>query len=403
MIEPHQIQNIENTYQALRPHLNEKARRLWAASQARDLGRGGISAIANITGLSRVTIYLGLDEIKNVEPSDESRIRKEGGGRKKITEKNPFLLTDLEALVEPLTRGDPESPLRWTCKSTRNLAKELSKKNYRVTQRTVCDLLENLGYSLQSNRKTREGSQHPDRNAQFEFIYKKINRFQKKNLPIISVDTKKKELLGNFKNAGKEYNPKKNPIKVECHEFKKKGIEKASPYGVYDLTKNNGWVSVNMSSDTSEFAVATIKSWWNKMGKELYPDATDILITADCGGSNGYRVRLWKNELQKLADEYKITMHVSHFPPGTSKWNKIEHKLFSFITKNWRGKPLTDSATIVNLIGATTTQKGLVVKSEIDSAVYKKGVKIPDEEFKKILIFREKFHGEWNYKIKPRE
>lgn len=402
MIELNQIQNLENTYQVLGLHLNEKARRLWAASQARALGRGGVSAVANITGLSRVTIYLGLEEIKNVGPPDDERIRKKGGGRKKIIEKNPLLLEELEALVEPLTRGDPESPLRWTCKSTRNLAEELSKKNYRVTQRTVCDLLENLGYSLQSNRKTREGSQHPDRNAQFEFIYKKINRFQKKNFPIISVDTKKKELLGNFKNSGKEYRPKKNPIKVECHEFKKKGTEKAAPYGVYDLKKNNGWVSVNMSSDTSEFAVATIKRWWNKMGKELYPDATDILITADCGGSNGYRVRLWKSELQKFADEYKITIHVSHFPPGTSKWNKIEHKLFSFITKNWRGKPLTDSATIVNLIGATTTKKGLVVNSEIDLSVYKKGIKISKEEFNKILIFREKFHGEWNYKIKPR-
>jgi transposase len=402
MIESHRIQNIQDTYQVLSPHLNEKARRLWAASQARDLGWGGVSTIADLTGLSRVTIHLGLTEIKNIQLTGDHRIRKVGGGRKKITEKHPRLLTDLEALVEPLTRGDPESPLRWTCKSTRNLAEELSKKNYNITQRTVCALLEDLGYSLQSNRKTREGSQNPDRNSQFEFIYQKIKRFQKKNYPVISVDTKKKELLGNFKNAGQEYNPKKTPTEVECHEFKKKGVEKAAPYGVYDLTKNSGWVSVNMSSDTSEFAVATIKRWWHKMGKKLYSGATDILITADCGGSNGYRVRLWKRELQRLADESKLTIHVSHFPPGTSKWNKIEHKLFSFITKNWRGHPLTDSATIVNLIGATTTKKGLLVKSEIDSAVYRKGIKIPDDEFKKLRIFPEEFHGEWNYEIKPK-
>jgi transposase len=391
---------IKKTYSILSPHLNEKARRLWAACEAHDLGWGGVSTVANATGLSRVTIHYGLTELKF--PSKSDRIRKEGGGRKKITTKFPNILTEVESLIEPLTRGDPESPLRWTCKSTRKLADELSKKKYIITQRTVCDLLEELGYSLQSNRKTREGSQHLDRNAQFELIYKKIKWFQKKGHPIISVDTKKKELLGNFKNAGKEFRPKQIPIEVECHEFPGKAVEKAAPYGVYDLTKNCGWVSVNVSSDTSEFAVSTIKKWWYKMGKPIYPKATDILITADCGGSNGYRIRLWKLELQKLADKLGMTIHVCHFPPGTSKWNKIEHKLFSFITKNWRGKPLTDSATIVNLIGATTTSKGLYVKSEIDKAIYEKGIKVSDEEFDKIHIIPEKFHGEWNYKIKPR-
>ena len=391
---------IKETYAILLPHLNEKARRLWAACQARDLGWGGVSAVSSATGLSRVTIYLGLTELES--PSQGNRIRKEGGGRKKITTKFPKILIDIESLVEPVTRGDPESPLRWTCKSTRKLAEELSKKKYTVTQRTICNLLEDLGYSLQSNRKTHEGSKHPDRNAQFEFIYKKIKRFQKKGYPIISVDTKKKELLGNFKNAGKEFRPKENPIEVECHDFPGKNIEKAAPYGVYDLTKNCGWVSVNVSSDTAEFAVATIKKWWHKMGRPIYPKAREILITADCGGSNGYRTRLWKLELQKLEDELCMTIHVCHFPPGTSKWNKIEHKLFSFITKNWRGKPLTDSATVVNLIGGTTTSKGLIVKSEIDKAVYKKGTKVSNKEFAKIYIIAEKFHGEWNYKIKPR-
>jgi transposase len=394
------ISKIEETYAILRPHLNEKARRLWAACQARDFGRGGISFISKTTGLSRVTIYLGLTELK--QPLNDGRIRKPGGGRKKTTEKFPTLLADIESLVEPLTRGDPESPLRWTCKSTRKLAEELSRKKYPITQRTICDILDGLGYSLQSNRKTREGSKHPDRNAQFEFIYEKIKLFQRKGNPIISVDTKKKELLGNFKNAGKEYRPKGKPIEVECHDFPGQNIEKAAPYGVYDLTKNLGWVSVNVSSDTAEFAVSTIRKWWYKMGKPIYPEATDILITADCGGSNSYRTRLWKVELQKLADELGVIIHVCHFPPGTSKWNKIEHKLFSFITKNWRGKPLTDSATIVKLIGATTTSKGLIVKSGIDKKVYTKGIKIPDNEFAKINIAVEKFHGEWNYKIKPR-
>jgi hypothetical protein len=394
------IKRIEETYAILLPHLNEKARRLWAACQARDLGWGGVSKVSNATGLSRVTIYSGLSELE-LSPQND-RIRKKGGGRKRITTRFPKILTAVESLVEPLTRGDPESPLRWTCKSTRKLAEELSKKKYTVTQRTICDLLEELGYSLQSNRKTREGSHHPDRNAQFEFIYKKIKHFQNKGYPIISVDTKKKELLGNFRNTGKEFRPKGNPIEVECHEFPGKDIEKAAPYGVYDLTKNCGWVSVNVSSDTAEFAVATIKKWWYKMGKPLYPNAAEILITADCGGSNGYRVRLWKLEIQKLANELGMIIHVSHFPPGTSKWNKIEHKLFSFITKNWRGKPLTDSATVVNLIGGTTTSKGLIVKSEIDKTIYKKGIKVVDSEFANINIIAEKFHGEWNYKIKPR-
>ena len=380
--------------------MSERARRLWAASQAKALPYGGVSLISSATGLSRTTIHAGLIEI--AEPIKDTRVRQAGGGRNKITEKQPEITEQLESLIEPFSRGDPESPLRWTCKSTRNLAEELKLKGCPTTQRTVCTLLDKMEYSLQSNRKTKEGAKHPDRNAQFEYIYEKVKEFQKNGWPVISVDTKKKELLGDFKNAGKEFHPKGKPTKVKCHEFPHDSVGKAAPYGVYDLTKNNGWVSVGMSADTAQFAVASIGKWWNNMGKEVYGKAPAIMITADCGGSNGYRTRLWKHELQKLADKLGISIHVCHFPPGTSKWNKIEHRLFSFITKNWRGQPLKDSATIVNLIAATTTKKGLVVKSEIDNAVYAKGIKVSQEEMDKIKLVENSFHGEWNYVIESR-
>lgn len=380
--------------------MSERARRLWAASQAKALPYGGVSLISSATGLSRTTIHAGLIEID--EPIKDTRVRQAGGGRKKITEKQPAIIEQLESLIEPFSRGDPESPLRWTCKSTRNLTEELKLKGCSTSQRTVCTLLDKMEYSLQSNRKTKEGAKHPDRNAQFEYIYDKVKEFQKNGWPVISVDTKKKELLGDFKNAGKEFHPKGAPTLVNCHEFPRDSVGKAAPYGVYDLTKNNGWVSVGMSADTAQFAVASIEKWWSNMGKEVYDKAPAIMITADCGGSNGYRTRLWKHELQKLADKLGVSIHVCHFPPGTSKWNKIEHRLFSFITKNWRGRPLKDSATIVNLIAATTTKKGLVVKSEVDNAVYPKGIKVSKEEMDKIKLVENSFHGEWNYVIEFR-
>jgi len=391
---------LKEKYRVIGPHLDEKARRLWAATEAKSIGWGGITVIAKIANISPITIRAGLQDIE-IGDIPINSVRRSGGGRKKLTEKMPDLLIALEQLIEPVTRGDPESPLRWTCKSSRNLAAELKKQGMEVTQRTVCTLLSDLEYSLQGNKKTEEGNQHPDRNAQFEYINNEVKKFQKYMQPVISVDTKKKELLGNFKNSGEEWQPKNEPIKVECHDFPGPNIEKAAPYGVYDLTKNAGWVSVGISSDTAEFAVASIKRWWKKMGSSVYKKIKKILITADCGGSNSYRSRLWKLELQKLSDELGIHIHVSHFPPGTSKWNKIEHRLFSFITKNWRGKPLIDRTTIVNLIGSTKTEKGLLVQAELDKNIYQKGIKISDKDFEKINIFPKKFHGEWNYMIKP--
>jgi transposase len=396
----HQENVLKAKYKAINNHLDEKSRRLWAAAEAKSIGWGGITKVAKATGISHKTIRAGLINISSKNLS-ANKIRKAGGGRKKITEKIPALLEALEALIEPLTRGDPETPLRWVCKSTRNLAEELTKQGKKVTQRTVYTLLSDLGYSLQSNKKTDEGNQHPDRNAQFKFINREVKKFQKNHQPVISVDTKKKELLGNFKNVGQEWRMKKDPTKVKCHDFPEPGMDKAAPYGVYDITNNMGWVNVGISSDTAEFAVASIRKWWEKMGCEVYEKINKILITADCGGSNSYRARLWKFELQKLSNELNIDIQVSHFPPGTSKWNKIEHKLFSFITKNWRGKPLIDRATIVNLIGNTKTKTGLVVQAELDKNIYAKGVKISEEEFKKINISSNKFHGEWNYVIKP--
>ena len=322
------IKKLKKKFNLVSVHLNEKTRRIWAAIEAKTLGRFGVTILSAATNLSRSTIYLGIKDLKSKKKSDIDKIRNSGAGRKKIIEKDKTLLTDLEAILEPATRGDPESVLRWTCKSTRQLASELNKKGYRVSDRKICDLLSDLGYSLQANRKTNEGKSHPDRDAQFLFIYKKVKSFQRAKQPVISVDTKKKELIGSYKNQGKEWNPKQKPVDVETYDFPDPKTPKAAPYGVYDITKNEGWVSVGISSDTAEFAVATIKKWWIKMGRKRYPNAKKIYITSDCGGSNSRRSRLWKMELQKLADKIHMNIHVSHFPPGTSKWNKIEHKMF---------------------------------------------------------------------------
>lgn len=397
---------IKEKFDSICIYLTERTLRIWCATEAKNynkiFGHGGITAVQRATGVSRPTIHSGLQELVSKKKLDKARIRTPGGGRKKLTEKYPDLLKAVESLVEPLSRGDPESPLRWTCKSVRNITNELNKKGYQLSFRSICDLLSELNYSLQSNKKTREGANHPDRNKQFHYINKMVKEFQKNFWPAISVDTKKKENIGEFKNSGKEYQPKGQPIKVNTHDFPDKLLGKAAPYGVYDLTKNKGWVSVGINHDTAEFAVNTIRSWWYQMGKPLYKKTNRILITADCGGSNGYKVRLWKWELQKLANELKMEIYVCHFPPGTSKWNKIEHRMFSFITMNWRGKPLKTLETVVNLIGNTKTKNGLAIKVIIDKNQYEKGRKISDEEFNLVDIKPSEFHGEWNYIIKPK-
>lgn len=358
------------------------------------------------TGLARNTVASGVRElVQRREQGDlaiSSRLRQPGAGRKRITETDPLLLHALEELVDPVTRGHPECPLRWTCKSTAKLAEELTRQNHPVTDRTVATLLKRAGYSLQASRKTREGSSHPDRNAQFEHINKQVLAFQKQNQPVISVDTKKKELVGEFKNPGQEWQPKGEPEKVKVHDFPDKRLGKAIPYGVYDLASNEGWVSVGIDHDTAQFAVASIRRWWTEMGSRRFPGANKLLITADGGGSNSSRNRLWKKSLQELADELEMTLQMCHFPPGTSKWNKIEHRLFCFITKNWRGRPLTTYEVIVNLIASTTTKTGLVVRAATDPHQYQTGVEVTDEELARLQITPSKFHGEWNYSIKPR-
>lgn len=383
-------------------HLNERTLRIWAATEAKMFGHGGVTALSKATGLSRSTIHLGLKDLKSKKIPIEN-IRRAGAGRKQIIETDQTILGDLEALLEPATRGDPESALLWTSKSTRKLAEDLNKDGHRVSERKICDLLSDLGYSLQANNKTKEGSNHPDRNDQFLYIYNNVKCFQKAGQPVISVDTKKKEMVGNYKNNGKEWSKKHNPVDVKAHDFPDPKVTKAAPYGVYDIARNEGWVSVGISCDTAQFAVSTIKRWWQKMGRKRYPHAKKIYITADCGGSNSRRSRLWKMELQKLADQLKIDIHVSHFPPGTSKWNKIEHKMFSFISINWRGRPLTTYNVVVNLISNTKTESGLQIRAEMDTRKYEKGIKISNEDFKRINLKKCKFHGEWNYIIKGRE
>src|SRR5277367_209719 len=399
------IERIRHKFQTLKVVLDERSRRQWAATEAKELGYGGVSAVARATGFARDTIQLGLRELDYRqqhpdEPTPE-RLRRPGGGRKQRAETDPSLLSALEALVEPLTRGDPESPLRWTCKSTRRLADELSRRGHAVGYRTVAWLLHEAGYSLQANRKTREGNQHPDRNAQFEYINAQAIRFQKRRQPVISVDTKKKELVGDFKNGGQEWRPQGEPEKVRVHDFMDKKLGKAIPYGVYDVTNNQGWVNVGIDHDTAYFAAASIRRWWEAMGAARFPRAERLLITADGGGSNSSRTRLWKVALQQLADAIDLTLTVSHFPPGTSKWNKVEHRLFSFISSNWRGEPLRDYETVVRLIAGTTTAKGLTVTCRLDHRKYPVGRKITDDEFAHVNLKPDNFHGEWNYTIHP--
>ena len=409
------LQAIEAKYQALSRRLDEATLRLWVATEARSLGRGGVSLVAKAAGVSRTTIYAGLAELEAASKASRKRgaasaaaseparrVRAAGGGRKKLIDLNPGLLESLDALVEPTSRGDPMSPLRWTCKSTTRLAKELNVMGHAVSQRTVCDLLARLNYSLQSVRKTREGSHHEDRDAQFHHIAKAVAQYQRQRQPVISVDTKKKEVIGDFKNAGREWRPAGDPEQVRVHDFIDPELGKVSPYGVYDLTANEGWVSVGIDHDTAEFAVQSIRRWWLEMGRPLYPKAKRLLITADCGGSNGYRVRLWRLQLQRLADEVGLTVQVCHFPPGTSKWNKIEHRMFCHITNNWRGRPLLTRQIVVKLIGSVTTEQGLRVRAELDENVYDAGIKVTDEELAAVAIERDEFHGEWNYRLRPR-
>lgn len=393
------VETLHRKYTALEPELTERSRRLWAATEARALGHGGIALVERATGVSRSTISRGLRELESGEVLGPERTRRRGGGRKRATEKDPTLLPDLESLVEPTASGDPDSPLRWTSKSVRKLADELTTMGHEVSHKLVADLLHELRYSLQANRKTREGSHHPDRDAQFGYINDMVARFQDEGQPVISVDTKKKELIGDFKNPGREWRPKGSPERVRVHDFLIPEQGKAIPYGVYDLTRNQGWVSVGVTHDTASFAVNAIRSWWKHMGRPSYRVANALLITADAGGSNGPRVRLWKWELQRFANRTGLSIIVCHFPPGTSKWNKIEHRLFSYIAMNWRGKPLTSLATVVSLIGSTTTQRGLRVRSEIDKTAYAKGVKISDRQMANIKLEPHTFHGEWNYTI----
>ena len=396
-------QELADRFKLLEPWLDERTRRLWAAAESAAIGRGGISLVARASGVSRRAIQAGLSELKQKPDRAQKvhgrRIRRQGGGRKKALDKDPSLIQDLERLVEPATRGDPESPLRWTCKSVRKLAEELRRLGHDASHTLVSELLHEQKYSLQANRKTKEGTSHPDRNAQFEHISEKVQGFLRQGQPAISVDTKKKELIGEFKNDGREWRPKGQPEPVRVHDF---GKVKDVPYGVYDLGRDVGWVNVGTDHDTSAFAVESIRQWWNTMGRPCYPKARQLLITADSGGSNGSRVRLWKLELQKFADETGLEIAVCHFPPGTSKWNKIEHRLFSFITQNWRGKPLVSHEVIVNLIAATTTKTGLRVKSRLDTGKYPKGVKVSKADFAGIKLLQDDFHGDWNYSIQPR-
>lgn len=396
-----ELETVKVKYKALKSCLTEKGRRLWAAAEALSFGHGGIILINKATNLSRTTIYKGIEDIQNPEEETVSRIRKKGGGRKIISKTQKNILQALEEIVEPTSKGDPESHLLWTSKSSRNLAKALKKEGYIVSHSTTARLLHELDYSLQVNKKSLEGSSHQDRDAQFHYINASVTIMQKLEQPAISVDTKKKENIGNYKNNGQELCKKKNPIKVEVHDFPDKRLGKVVPYGIYDIGKNKGWVSVGISSDTAEFAVNSIRTWWYKMGIFIYPKAKDLLITADCGGSNGYKVRLWKYELQHFASETNLKIHIRHFPPGTSKWNKIEHRLFSYITKNWRGKPLITRETVIKLIGSTKTDKGLEVMAVLDENEYKSGREISKKEFDTIKIHGDEFHPEWNYTINP--
>ncbi len=383
------------------PFLNEKQRRVLAGAEAKAYGRGGVQRIARITGMARQTIYRGLGDLQSRKGLD--RIRRAGGGRKRLSEHHPRLLEALEELIDPVTRGDPQSALRWTCKSVRNLAESLAEQGYALSHQTVANILHQLDYSLQANRKTAEGKKdHPDRDQQFHYLNAQVKRFLRQAQPVISVDTKKKELIGHYKNAGHEWEKKAHPVEVQTHDFPDPKVPNAVPYGVYDIGQNTGWVNLGVDADTAEFAVESIRQWWKTMGRNRYPSAQEIVICADSGGSNGYRCHLWKRELQSFADQQTLRITVCHLPPGTSKWNKIEHRLFSYISMNWRGRPLTDYRTIVNLIASTTTRAGLIVKVRLDRKIYERGIKVSAAEIKSLNIHPHEFHGEWNYTIAPR-
>ena len=401
MPDAHVVHWIRTKYIDLLSELDERGRRRWAATEARSLGHGGIAAVAEATGLSDRTIRTGIQELEDAEQLPPDRQRRPGGGRKSRQEEQPDLVNALNQLIEPSTRGEPTNPLRYTCKSTSTLARQLGKQGFTASPSTVGRLLKGLGYSLQSNRKTREGKQHPDRNAQFEHINRRVLARHRRGEPAVSVDTKKKEPLGNKKNPGRSYRPKGDPLEVDTHDFPDPQRGKAVPYGVYDIRENEAGVSVGISHDTAEFAVAAIRRWWQKLGRKRYGHAKRLLITADSGGSNGSRNRLWKLELQKFSDETGMMIEVCHFPPGTSKWNKIEHRLFCHITRNWQGEPLETYEVVVNLIGNTATSEGLEVHAWLDESTYKKGIKVSDDELGECIIIRNKFHGDWNYEIRP--
>ena len=394
---------IRSKYHLLSPTLNERTRRLWAAAEAQTLGHGGIVVVQRATGMAFNTIHRGLKELNAPEVLAPERVRRPGGGRKKAVELDPELGWALDRLVDPVSRGDPESPLRWTCKSTRRLALELKEQGYAVSHTLVASLLAEQGYSLQANRKAKEGTNHPHRNAQFEYLHRKVQAQLEAGQPAISVDTKKKELVGNFKNSGREWRPKGQPTEVRVHDFLDARQGKAIPYGVYDLGRNQGWVSVGVDHDTAAFAVATIRRWWRELGRRSYPQVKSLLVTADSGGSNGARVRLWKWELQRLADHLGVPISVCHLPPGTSKWNKIDHRLFSFISQNWKGRPLLTHATIINLIARTTTSTGLRVRCVLDTGKYPAKQKVTDAQMATLHLTPDTFHGEWNYTIHPRK
>jgi len=400
------VARIRRKFRQLRGALNERSRRLWAASEALEIGWGGVTAVAEATLMSPSTVRAGIAELKTPRRGKTAlppeRIRRAGGGRRRAILNDPQLLPALDGLVEPTSRGDPESPLRWTIKSTRTLAEELARQAHPVSHATVASLLDHAGYSLQGNSKTREGASHPDRNAQFEYLGAEVARFLKRGQPAISVDTKKKELVGDFKNGGRDWRPQGQPEEVRVHDFQDPALGKAIPYGVYDILNNQGWVSIGIDHDTAAFAVNTIHRWWKRMGRRRFPQARELLVTADSGGSNSARCRLWKVALQELADDTGLRITIGHLPPGTSKWNKIEHRMFSFITQNWRGQPLASLQAIVELIGHTRTAKGLTVHAELDTNTYPKGIEVPDEQLEQVQLTPHAFHGEWNYTIAPR-
>jgi hypothetical protein len=397
------VNGIRARYEQLASFLDERCRRLFAATEALSMGRGGVTAVSAATGIARSTINRGIAELKAAHPETGGRIRRAGGGRKRTVDRHPELLAALEALIEGAIRGDPEAPLRWVSRSQRNIVEALRLRGFEVSQKLVGLLLRELEYSCQANRKTREGTNHPDRNAQFEHINETVKAAIAAGTPAISVDTKKKELVGDFKNGGKELRPKGEPEPVRVHDFKIPELGKVAPYGIYDIANNEGWVNVGIDADTAAFAVESIRRWWYRLGKARYPETRNLVITADCGGSNGNRVRLWKRELQRLANETGLAITVAHLPPGTSKWNKIEHRLFAYISQNWRGKPLVSHQVILQLIAATTTDTGLTVTCDIDKNCYPKGITVTDAEMAGINIVLDPFHGEWNYTIRPIE